>query len=84
MYKALVGEKEVEIDVLEIADKIDDILHKELTKKTGITVDHHAIARFVISIINENNAKEEKFTKLIKDVEKALQEKEERLKNKKH
>ncbi|MFA6096703.1 MAG: hypothetical protein WC788_03705 [Candidatus Paceibacterota bacterium] len=82
MFKALIGENEVEIDVLEIADKIDDILHKELTRKTGITVDHYAIARFVISIINENNAKEEKFTKLIKDVEKALQEKEERLKNK--
>jgi len=83
MFKVLIGEKEVEIDVFGIADKVDDIFHKEFTGKTGITVDHYEIAKFILSIVNENNAKEKEFTRHIKDLEKALKEKEDRLKKKK-
>lgn len=83
MITALVGDKEVEVDVWEMADKIDDVFHNELTSKTGITVDHHDIARFIVSIVNKNNEKEKEFTKTIKDVEEALKKKEEQLKYKK-
>lgn len=76
MYKTLIGEREIEIDVFEIADKIDNVFHVELTSKAGITVDHHEIAKFVISILDKNNAEEKEFTKLVKDIEEALKKKE--------
>lgn len=76
MYKALVGEREVEVDVVDIAERVDDILHKNLTDKTGITVDHDKIVRFVISIIDENNTKEEEFTRQIRELEEVLKKRE--------
>lgn len=83
MFKALIGEKEVDVDVLGIMDGIDDVFHKNLTSKTGITVDHDKIIRFVISIINENNIKEKEFTRLMKESEQFFKEKEEKLNKKK-
>lgn len=83
MFKALIGEKEVDVDVLGIMDGIDDVFHINLTSKTGITVDHDKIVRFVVSIINENNIKEKELTRLMKESEQFFKEKEEELNNKK-
>ena len=48
------------IDVEDIKDKIDNIIHKEITSKTGITFDHQYIRDFISFPIRENNKKERK------------------------
>ena len=46
---------EIDIDVFGIIMSIDDIMHKEITDKTGITVSHRDIQKFIGGIVGENN-----------------------------
>lgn len=56
--KMLCEGKIFEIDVDDIQHKIDDILHTEITSKTGVTFDHSYIRNFISVPIRENNRKE--------------------------
>ena len=49
---------DIDIDMYDIIMKVDDIMHQEITNKTGITVSHHKIQGFVADIIRENNQKQ--------------------------
>ena len=58
--EVLNGDMIFAIDVEDIKDKIDNIIHKEITNKTGITFDHYYIRDFISLPIRENNKKERK------------------------
>ena len=53
-----VGDKRIEIDMDKIMCGIDSVLHDELTDKTGVTVCHNDIIRFVSGIVREHNVRE--------------------------
>jgi hypothetical protein len=53
--KFLTDTDEIDIDVFGIIMSIDDIMHKEITDKTGITVSHRDIQKFIGNIVGENN-----------------------------
>lgn len=50
----------INIDIHEIIMDIDDIMHEKITDKTGITVSHRDIQRFIIGVISDNNVKQRK------------------------
>jgi hypothetical protein len=54
----LCGDRKIEINVDSIADSIDDVLHKEITSKTGITIEHDMIYKFIIMLIERHNSLE--------------------------
>ena len=56
----------VEFDINNIVDKIDDILHEEITKIIGYTVNHTDIYLFVMEIIKRHNEYEAEIDKLTK------------------
>ena len=57
-------ERYTEIDVAEMSMEIDDIFHKYITEKTGVTISHEKIYAFVGKFIREHNVEE-----LIKEAE---------------
>lgn len=50
----------VDIDAFDIIMAIDDVFHREITDKTGITVAHRDIQAFVSGIVRKNNRKQRK------------------------
>ena len=80
-------EKYTKIDDVEISEKIDDVFHKYITGKTGVTINHEKIYAFVCKFIREHNIeelkKEAEWKKVSKDLDELGKEhKDNSLKNK--
>ena len=56
--KFLTDTDEVDIDAFDIIMAIDDIFHREITYKTGITLAHRDIQAYVSGIVRENNVEQ--------------------------
>ena len=70
--EVIVGDERIEIDVAKIVCDIDSVMHDELTDKTGVTVDHDDIIKFVSGIIRENNVRELRLWRAIEqDIERS-------------
>lgn len=52
------GDNRVEIDVANIIRRMDDVIHDEITDKSGLVVSHDKIMVFITDIIREHNMKE--------------------------
>jgi len=48
--KVLQGYKEIDIDLWDLQYRIDDIFHKEITDKYGITIDHNDTYKFLYNL----------------------------------
>ena len=75
----LTDSDEVDIDTYNIATQIDDIMHREITDTTGITISHRDIQKFIVGIIMDNNRRqrriqyeEEKIKKSMEKLDKKL------------
>ena len=55
----------IEINIGKISEKIDDILHEDITNRIGQTVDHLEIELFVIGIVEEHNNHENSMDKVM-------------------
>lgn len=66
----------IDIDMHDIVMSLDDIFHREITDRTGVTVSHDDIRMFVLTIINENNKKILDFRRLEKEVKDLIEKNE--------
>lgn len=72
--KFLTDTGEIDIDINDIIMGIDDVIHEEITDKTGVTVNHHDIQSFVAGIIRDNNERQTRIRRVHEELRNDIKE----------
>lgn len=65
---------EIDVDIHDVTMKIDGIFHDEITDKSGVTISHRGIIKFVVGLIQDNNKDVMEFRRKEKELDDLMQE----------